>query len=144
MSKRTNKTAKPRSTNPPRAQSRRVVWRVGIVAAVLLLAAIVLRYYWPGVPSEERLTSRWLRRDGGYVDGKLAAAYLNPRPINVARVEWRRAQGALRVVIELRDVNYPGSIDTLRYNAEQDRLVGDYFQAAQGQRFGVEFFRQGK
>ena len=100
--------------------------------------------------SEQRLVGRWLRPDGGYIleirrghaNGHLDAAYFNPRPIHVARAEWRREGGHLRVLIELRDVNYPGSTYTLNFSSEQDRLVGAYFQAAQQQTFDVEFVRQ--
>jgi hypothetical protein len=100
--------------------------------------------------SEQRLVGSWLRPDGGYVleirsaqpDGRLEAAYLNPRPIHVARAEWRREGGRLRVFVELRDVNYPGSTYTLDFSPEPDRLVGAYFQAAQQQTFDVEFVRQ--
>jgi hypothetical protein len=100
--------------------------------------------------SEQRLVGRWLRPDGGYIleirhaqtDGRLEAAYLNPRPINVARAEWHRKEGRLQVFVELRDVNYPGSTYTLDFLPEQDRLVGAYFQAVQQQTFEVEFVRQ--
>jgi len=98
----------------------------------------------------ERLVGRWLRPDGGYIlqirrghaNGHLDAAYLNPRPINVARAKWQRKDGTLQVFVELRDVNYPGSTYTLDYVLEQDRLVGAYFQAVQQQTFDVEFVRQ--
>jgi hypothetical protein len=98
----------------------------------------------------ERLVGRWLRPDGGYVleiraaqtDGRLEAAYLNPRPITVARAEWHREGGRLRVFVELRDVNYPGSTHALSFLPDQDRLVGAYFQAVQQQTFDVEFVRQ--
>jgi hypothetical protein len=98
----------------------------------------------------ERLVGRWLRPDGGYIleirrghaSGHLDAAYFNPRPIHVARAEWRREGGRLHVFIELRDVNYPGSTYTLDFSSERDRLVGAYFQAAQQQTFDVEFVRQ--
>ena len=100
--------------------------------------------------SEQRLVGRWLRPDGGYIleirhaqtDGRLEAAYLNPRAINVPRAEWHREGGRLRVFVELRDVNYPGSTYTLGFSPEQDRLVGAYFQAVQQQTFDVEFVRQ--
>jgi len=98
----------------------------------------------------ERLVGNWLRPDGGYVlqirsataDGKLDARYLNPNSINVARAEWRRKDAALQVFVELRDVNYPGSTYTLAFSAADDRLAGNYFQAAQQQNFDVEFVRQ--
>jgi len=100
--------------------------------------------------SPERLVGRWLRSDGGYVleirhaepDGRLDAAYLNPRSIHVARAEWRREGDRLTVFIELRDVNYPGSTYTLAFSPEADRLTGSYFQALEHQTFDVMFVRQ--
>jgi hypothetical protein len=90
-----------------------------------------------------------VRPDGGYVlevrevgkDGSLKAGYFNPRPINVARAEFTRKDGTLMVVVELRDVNYPGSTYTLQYDPESDRLMGTYFQAVAKQTFRVEFAR---
>jgi len=98
----------------------------------------------------ERLVGRWVRPDGGYVldirsaqaGGRLDAVYLNPRSIKVSRAEWRREDGRLLVSVELLDVNYPGSTYSLRYVPDQDRLVGDYYQAVQRQTFDVEFVRQ--
>ena len=98
----------------------------------------------------ERLVSRWVRPDGGYVlhirsaqaDGRLDVAYLNPRSIKVGRAEWRREEGRLLVFVELRDVNYPGSTYNLRFVPYRDRLVGAYYQAVQKQTFDVEFARQ--
>jgi len=101
-------------------------------------------------PDPQRLIGRWVRPDGGYilqvleagVAGTLKAAYFNPRPINVAKAEWRVKGGALTVFIELRDVNYPGSTYTLAYDAGSDRLVGKYFQALEKQTFAIEFLRR--
>ena len=98
----------------------------------------------------DRLVGRWVRPDGGYVleirsvraDGKLDAAYLNPRSIKVSRAEWRREDGRLLVFVELRDVNYPGSTYNLRYVPDKDRLSGAYYQAVQKQTFDVEFVRR--
>ena len=98
----------------------------------------------------ERLVGRWMRSDGGYVleirrtepDGRLDAAYLNPRSIHVARAEWRREGDSLTVFIELRDVNYPGSTYRLAFSPEADRLTGAYFQAVERQTFDVMFVRQ--
>ncbi len=98
----------------------------------------------------EGLVGRWIRPDGGYVleirsaqaDGKLDAAYLNPRSIQVSRAEWRREEGRLLVFVELRDVNYPGSTYNLRFVPDKDSLVGAYYQAVQKQTFDVEFVRQ--
>ncbi len=98
----------------------------------------------------EGVVGRWIRPDGGYVleirsaqaDGKLDAAYLNPRSIKVSRAEWRREEGRLLVFVELRDVNYPGSTYNLRFVPDKDSLVGAYYQAVQKQTFDVEFVRQ--
>jgi hypothetical protein len=98
---------------------------------------------------EQRLIGRWVRPDGGYIlelkevakDGSLKAAYFNPRPINVAKAELSRKDGKLRVFIELRDVNYPGSTYNLRYDPKTDRLLGTYFQAVQGETYDIEFVR---
>lgn len=126
---------------------------------VLFLAAAALVGSWPASTaaqskgaevSAERLVGRWVRPDGGYVleirsakaDGKLDAAYLNPRSIKVERAEWRREEGRLLVFVELRDVNYPGSTYNLRYVPDKERLVGAYYQAVQKQTFDVEFARQ--
>ena len=97
-----------------------------------------------------RIAGKWLRPDGGYVlelsnvkpEGKLKAAYFNPRPINVAKAEWRRVDERIQVFVELRDVNYPGSTYTLIYDPEQDRLNGYYYQAVVKGTFDVFFIRK--
>jgi len=98
----------------------------------------------------ENLIGRWLRPDGGYIieirkigaDGRMDAAYLNPRPINVARAEASWKKGKQEVFIELQDKGYPGSTYTLVYQPDQDVLTGIYFQAALNQPFEVVFVRQ--
>ena len=165
MSKQKHKRPGGQKPSLPAPRPKRVFWIVGGAIALLAAAVIVIGVFRPPstpapAPDEPapkveegsvaRLVGRWLRPDGGYVleirhaqaDGRLEAAYLNPRPIHVARAEWRREGGRLRVFIELRDVNYPGSTYTLDYVLEQDRLVGAYFQAALQQTFEVEFVRQ--
>jgi len=165
MSKQKHKRPGGQKPSLPAPRPKRVFWIVGGAIALLAAAVIVIGVFRPpSTPSTpapaasapkveevgaERLVGRWLRPDGGYVleirraqsDGRLEAAYLNPRPIHVARAEWHREGGGLRVFIELRDVNYPGSTYTLSFSPEQDRLVGAYFQAAQQQTFDVEFVR---
>jgi hypothetical protein len=97
----------------------------------------------------ENLPGRWLRPDGGYIldiknvdaNGKLAAGYFNPRPINVSRAEASREGTATKVFIELRDTNYPGATYNLTYDQEQDQLKGVYFQPALQQSFDVVFVR---
>jgi hypothetical protein len=97
----------------------------------------------------ERLTGRWLRPDGDYIleflsvasDGKMEAGYFNPQPIRVARAEASAVRGSTRVVVELRDVNYPGSTYTLTYDPGTDRLTGTYYQAVAGETYDVFFVR---
>ena len=89
--------------------------------------------------SFDRLVGRWLRADGGYVleiravtpEGRVDASYLNPRPIHVARAEAARGGDIVTLLVELRDVNYPGSRYRLWYDAGRDILQGTYYQAAQ-------------
>ena len=97
----------------------------------------------------ERIEGRWVRPDGGYIlelrnikkDGSISASYFNPRPIKVFRAKAGRKNGRITVVVELRDVNYPGSTYTLQYDVVSDRLKGTYFQAVHRQTFDIEFVR---
>jgi uncharacterized protein (DUF2147 family) len=97
----------------------------------------------------KRLIGHWARTDGDYIieineilkDGKLKAAYYNPRPINVARAEFSKKDDTYTIFIELRDVNYPGSKYNLKYDPKSDKLIGTYFQAVQGETYDVEFSR---
>jgi len=98
----------------------------------------------------QRLAGRWLRIDGGYVleirgvdaTGKVNAAYFNPQPIHVANAEASQDGSAVRLFVELRDVNYPGSTYNLTYDPARDVLEGVYFQAMQQQTFDVSFVRR--
>ncbi|HOW55626.1 MAG TPA: hypothetical protein PLR60_13365 [Syntrophorhabdaceae bacterium] len=95
------------------------------------------------------LEGRWVRPDGGYVlelrdirkNGNLKAAYFNPKPINVARARAEIRNGKITLLVELRDVNYPGSLYRLKYDPAADTLKGTYFQAVEKQKFHIEFFR---
>jgi uncharacterized protein (DUF2147 family) len=101
------------------------------------------------VVAQEKLIGKWQRTDGGYVieikalsqDGKLDAGYYNPNPINVGRAAWQNDGGRLMVLIELSDVNYPGSTYSLEYQPQGDKLAGNYFQAVEKQTYQVEFSR---
>lgn len=73
--------------------------------------------------------------------GKIDGVYLNPKPINIAKAEATRDRSTLKVFVELRAPNYPGSTYTLTYDQEQDQLKGIYFQALQQQSFNVYFVR---
>jgi hypothetical protein len=106
----------------------------------------------PGASSNakfEKLQGKWMRPDGGYIleirsataEGKLDAGYFNPRPINVAKAVALQDGLAVKVFVELRDVNYPGSTYTLVYEAESDQLKGIYYQAAMQQQYEVFFER---
>ena len=97
----------------------------------------------------EKLEGRWRRADGGYVldirkvrpDGALDAAYLNPRPIDVSKAQATRDGATVRVFVELRAPNYPGSTYTLTYDSKRDELYGVYYQAVEGRSFDVVFAR---
>lgn len=97
----------------------------------------------------KRLEGRWVRPDGGYVlelrnskkDGRVVAAYFNPKPINVSRAQATQKDGKVNLFVELRDVNYPGSAYTLVYDPKSDRLKGTYFQAVERRSFEIEFVR---
>ena len=103
----------------------------------------------PALQWVPRRNDRWLRLDGGYVleiravdaGGTIDAAYFNPQPIHVARAEATRDGSTLKVLVELRAPNYPGSTYTLTYDPSRDQLAGAYFQAALQQRFDVAFVR---
>lgn len=103
------------------------------------------------VPARFRpLLGEWVRPDGGYVlsvtgiaeEGAATVAYLNPRPINVARAEAREEGDVVGLFVELRDRGYPGSTYTLAYDAQADQLKGLYFQAAQRATYDVVFVRR--
>ncbi len=96
----------------------------------------------------QKLKGEWRRPDGGYVlaiksvdNGVMDAAYYNPSPIHVAKAEASREGAVTRVFVELRDVNYPGSIYTLTYEPASDQLRGVYYQAVERQRYDVVFVR---
>jgi hypothetical protein len=149
---------------PARSHGRRRALAVTVVLAVAILAVAIAN--WPpaflaaiGIgraasppiaeAALETLTGRWLRPDGGYIleirhvaaGGTLDAAYLNPRPIRVARAEASRAGSVVKVFVELNAPGYPGSTYTLTYDPKRDQLEGVYFQAALGQSFSVAFVR---
>lgn len=93
------------------------------------------------------LIGKWQRSDGDYLieilsaapDGKLEAKYYNPGPISVGKAMGVIDGGQLTALVELRDVNYPGSTYRLRHAG--NKMSGDYFQATQGETFQVEFIR---
>ncbi|HWI58101.1 MAG TPA: hypothetical protein VNZ22_12805 [Bacillota bacterium] len=100
-------------------------------------------------PEFQKLTGKWLRPDGGYIleiksvdaEGKLEAGYFNPDPITVSKAVALRDSQGTQVVIELRDVNYPGCLYRLKYDPKSDQLYGTYYQAAMDQTFDITFGR---
>ena len=120
------------------------------LAVVLVVASAVTAMLLRGASGGfDKLNGRWLRPDGGYVleirgidaSGKIDAAYLNPNPISVAKAEATRDGSTVKVFVELRAPNYPGSTYTLTYDPQLDQLSGVYFQALQQQSFDVTFVR---
>jgi hypothetical protein len=150
-----------RNANPPAsaAAGRRILGLTAVVLAVAVVA--VVGFWWsqwrqadapPAAtpsPGFEMLKGKWLRPDGGYVieirsvepSGKMDATYSNPQPIHVEKAEASKDGGAVKLFIELRDVNYPGSTYNLAYDAQSDQLMGIYYQAVLQQRFEVVFVR---
>jgi hypothetical protein len=136
---------------------------VGIVLVAVMVVCVGLWWWKTGVkaigrPANaaavsksdfEKLKGKWLRPDGGYVlevrqiaaDGKIDAAYLNPKPINVSQAAASSQAGQIKVFVELRDRLYPGSYYTLTYDAGNDQLAGVYNHLGIGQRFDVIFVR---
>jgi hypothetical protein len=100
-------------------------------------------------PELARLAGKWERPDGGYVleikrvdpSGKLDVAYYNPDPIHVSRAVAWRENGTAKLVVELRDVNYPGCIYKLEHDPQNDQLFGQYYQAALQETYEVAFSR---
>ena len=95
------------------------------------------------------LTGDWVRTDASYFvkiikvneDRTLDAQYFNPNPINIGKANWEESYGNLKIIIGLRDVNYPGSTYTLNYLPDRDILAGEYYQAVEGLTFYVESAR---
>ena len=100
-------------------------------------------------PAMLALQGHWVRTDAPYVielshaqNGSLQAAYFNPKPIHVGKTETAEQGGLVQVLIELQDVNYPGSTYVLTYDRPQDLLKGIYFHPVSKQSYDVTFVRQ--
>lgn len=134
------------------------------IALLIALVFIVSYYIFFNMPAAETtkgsdlkpasidknvIIGNWIRTDAEYQikisdiknSGVIIAKYFNPRPINISRSEWVYSEGFLRIYVELRDENYPGSNYNLTFIPERDMLVGDYFQAVEGLTYYVEFSR---
>lgn len=126
----------------------RVLFLLGLVMLVVLAGGAAADSN-DQTKATQSLVDRWIRPDGGYIlelrefagDGGLVAAYYNPQPVHVARAGWRPAEEGLDLFVELRDVNYPGSVYTLHYDPVSDQMQGVYFQAVQQQIYQVMFTR---
>jgi hypothetical protein len=148
MSKKPVRNRNERKTTP-RTNKR----TVPIVAVIVLLVVAVVGFglwQWVDTKSDfEKLKGKWLRTDGGYVleikqiasDGKIDAAYLNPRPINVSKAHASSEAGKMNVFVELRDRLYPGNYYKLTYDAGKDQLSGVYYHLGIQQQFDVVFVR---
>ena len=125
-------------------------------ATLILIAAIIFFLSKNGnetstsdkkVADKSSLVGDWVRTDANYLiritavnnDGTLTAQYFNPNPINVGGASWEQSYSNLKIIVELRDVNYPGSKYTLSYLPDKDILAGEYYQAVEGITFYVEF-----
>ena len=101
------------------------------------------------IPDKNKLIGEWTRTDASYLikitelldDGTVKAGYFNPTSINVGSAMWAFADGVLKIYIELRDENYPGSNYNLIYYPERDLLAGKYFQAVERVTYDVGFTR---
>jgi hypothetical protein len=128
-------------------------------AALILIASLVFLISNNGTDSSTNKTTAadknslvgdWVRTDAQYLiritkvndDGTMTAQYFNPNPINVGKANWESSYGNLKVMVEMRDVNYPGSTYTLNYLPDRDMLAGEYYQAVEGLTFYVEFTKK--
>jgi cytoskeletal protein RodZ len=157
---------KPKTT--PVAKKKSPLWMVVVVIVVAAIGGVTWRLYTADKSTtnssstttpanttvkadQDLLVGRWTRTDsdGAYAieiksasaDGKLEASYFNPGPIKVGHAEWQKKNNGLTVVVELRDVNYPGSTYTLNFIPSENRMMGNYYQAVEGTNFDVEFVR---
>lgn len=136
---------------PARSARSRARRNALIVAAIVLAVAAGAFAFLRGGSTSGfgPLTGRWVRLDGGYVldirsvaaDGKMDAAYLNPKPIDVAKAQATRDGSSVKVFVELQGANYAGSTYTLTYDPKTDQLAGIYNQVVVQQRFDVSFVR---
>jgi len=162
----TRQHQKPKIT--PVAKKKSPLWLVVVVIVVASIGGVTWRLYTadkstpnstptsttasaPAKADQDLLVGRWTRTDsdGAYVieiksagaDGKLEASYFNPSPIKVGHAEWQKKNNGLMIIVELRDVNYPGSTYTLNFIPSENRMTGNYYQAVEGTNFNVEFVR---
>ena len=163
----TNKPHRQKKTGAA-AKSNYMMWVVIIVIMVASMGIAFWRNYTagkiikdattipsvnnvPATPFQDLLIGRWVRTDsdGNYIleiksatpTGNLEANYFNPHPIKVGHSEWQKKNGGVVIIVELRDVNYPGSTYTLYFHPSENRLTGRYYQAVEGTTYDVAFVR---
>ncbi len=91
-----------------------------------------------------------MRPDGGYTllikavndDGSIDAEYFNPNPINVSKAQVSNESDKVNILVELRDIGYPGSYYALVYDPDSDRLAGVYHHLVLKQNFDIYFVRE--
>ncbi|MEN8189203.1 MAG: hypothetical protein ABFS19_05105 [Thermodesulfobacteriota bacterium] len=96
------------------------------------------------------INGQWQRTDGNYLlkvsdvqtDGKVTAAYFNPRPVHIAQADISPQKELIKLFIKFDDKGYTGSTYKLYYFAEKDALVGFYHQAEIDKLFEVVFLRK--
>lgn len=100
-------------------------------------------------PDMLAIQGNWIRTDAPYVielrhaqGGSLQALYFNPKSIHVGKTDAEEQDGFVQLMIELQDINYPGSTYFLRYIRAQDTLQGIYFLPATQQTYEVGFVRK--
>jgi len=101
-------------------------------------------------PNFSLLAGDWVRSDGGYMlilrdispQGTLKTEYFNPKEIHVGKSAWRLENNNIILKVELQDINYPGSVYSLQYFPNEDKLAGNYFQAVEGANYDVVFARK--
>jgi hypothetical protein len=131
---------------------------ISLSAVALLLIGIIVFFFTQNdsavlsnkkAADKNTLIGDWVRTDAEYLiritqvndDGTMSVQYFNPNPINVGKANWEASYGNLKIIVEMRDVNYPGSTYTLNYLPDRDMLAGEYYQAVEGLTFYVEFTR---
>jgi len=110
----------------------------------------------PVIPQQQKpvdktvLIGNWTRTDAPYQikiselseDGNMKVGYFNPKSIHVGKANWSSTDGYLKIYIELRDENYPGSNYTLFYYPDKGLLAGKYYQAVEGTTYEVGFMKE--
>lgn len=131
-------------------KKKRLFFITTSVLAIVVITGFMVFPLAEKEPDYTQIVGKWVRPDGGYVldiqnvkdDGKLEAAYLNPKSINISKANANSDSGQIEIFVELRDTYYPGSYYTLTYDSQSDRLVGVYHHLGIGQNMNVYFSRK--